>query len=446
MLDEQGSLLPDVLVQARPVDEPGPPRRRATSTGRTLSQTTDSLGTFTFEPLAEGEYELAVDDSDDFHGTRMRVRAGVANAELRVQRIRSIRVHGQIVDENGMALSNVRVRALGGPHVAPSDSEGGYEITVEPVKAGQPPVIEFQRTDYRAKRERVDMARVSQSDELRLDVELEPVDHKVAVLGHVSGPRGEPVEGVEVWVSSADPRNYQRTTTNSGGEFRIDGVETGEAYRLGVNPGSEYKKYVSAVFAVGPDHIAHDVVLETSGYGALSGRLVDPEGRALGRFTLWLKSQDAGGHPPQAVSSDAGGNFEVEQVPVGTLRLETTSQPRLQAGGIQLGPGETRYVEVPMDWGERWLFGQVVDTAGRPISGARVTLQWQQQHYDVVSSSHRQAGTDLAGHFNFSNLGARDYQVTVQAPGYQTVRQSLTPGMDEARIQLESLSVAGGGP
>ena len=445
VLDEQGSLLPGVLVEARPVGEPGQSRRRTPSTGHTLSQTTDSLGTFNFNPLAEGEYELTVNDSDAYHGTRMRVRAGVVNAELHVQRIRSIRVHGQIVDENGMPLADVRVRSLGGTHAPSSDEGGSYEITVEPVRTGQPPVLEFQRSNYRSQRQRISAAMVPTSDEVRLDVEMQPDDERVAVLGYVFGPRGESVEGAEVWLSSANPREYLRTRTNEGGAYQFQQVETGNAWRLGVNPGKDYRKYVSETFVVAPPHTTQDVQLEASGTGSLSGRLIDPDGRALGRFTLWLRSVDAGSHGPIPVVSDAGGNFEVEEVPAGRLRLETTSQPRLQAGGIELAPGEMRYLEVPMDWGDDWLFGQVVDPQGNPVPGTRVTLQWQQQNLDLTSSSHRQSGTDLEGHFNFSNLGARDYQVTVQAPGFQTVRRSLSPGLDEARIVIEAQSIAGGG-
>lgn len=444
VLDDQGSLLPGVPVQARPAGERGQ-LGRTTATGRPLSQTTDSLGTFTFEPLPEGEYELTVDDNDDYHGTRMQVRAGVANAELQVQRIRAIRVHGQIVDENGIGLDSVQVRSLGGSHAPPSDDQGAYEITVEPIRAGKPLVVEFQRAGYRSRRERLDMAQIADNDQLLLNVELEPVNEWVAVPGYVSGPHREPVSGVEVWLSSADPRDFQRTRTDESGEFRFDRVQTGEAWRLGVNPGSRYQKFVSETFAIAPGNAAFSVELEASGTGSLSGHLINPEGRSLGGFTLWLRSEDSASQKPIPVSSDARGNFEVQDVPAGRLRLETTSQPRLQAGGIELGPGEARYLEVPMDWGESWLFGQVVDPAGNPVPGARVTLQWQQQHYDVTSFSHRQAGTDLGGHFTFSNLAAKNYQVTVQAPGFQTVRRSLSPSLDDVRVTVEPLSMAGGG-
>ncbi|MFU8877753.1 MAG: carboxypeptidase regulatory-like domain-containing protein [Wenzhouxiangellaceae bacterium] len=445
VLDDQGSLLPGVTVEARPVGPPGQSRRQYGPPGGALNQVTDNLGSFVFEPLADGEYQLSVDDTDDFHGTRMRVRAGIVNAELRVQTRRSIRVHGAITDGLGDALESVRVRALGEHQGSSSDAEGHYEITVEPTRTDQPPVLEFQLSGYRSQRQRVDIAHVSDSDQLVLDVAMESVAERGTVLGQVFGPRGEPVADAEVWLSSSDPRGYLSTRTNGGGEFRFERVETGDAWRLGVNPGSDYQKYVSRSFAISPHNTSHDVQLEASGTGTLIGRLIDPEGRVLGRFTMWLRSEDAGGGRPMSVASDARGNFEVEEVPAGRLRLETLSQPRLQAGGIELGPGETRQVEVPLDWGESWLFGQVVDAAGKPVAGARVTLQWQQQHYGLTSSSHRQAGTDLEGHFNFSNLGARDYSVTVQAPGYQTVRRSLSPGMDEARIVIEPLSMAGGG-
>lgn len=447
VLDDRGSLLPGVMVEARAVGPPGQSPGQSGPPGSVLSQMTDDLGRFVFEPLPEGEYQLSVEDTEEFHGTGLRVRAGVVNAELRVQRIRPVRVYGHIIDEHGGALENVRVRSLGGSRAPPSDIDGAYEIIVEPVKAGQAPVLEFQHPDYRSQRQRVEAISDSDSDAdaIRLDVEMEPIGEKVAVLGYVSGPKGEPVPDAEVWLSSAQPRNYLRTQSEPGGEFEFERVELGDDYRLGVNPGPDYRKYVSDPFAVGPGITRHDVRLEAAGYGSLSGRLVDPEGRALKRFSVWLRSQDSGGdHASIPVTSDAGGNFEVEHVPAGTLRLESTSQPHLQAGGIELRPGEARHVEAPLDWGERWMFGKVVDANGNPIAGAQVTLQWSLQHYDVSSSSHRRTATDLEGFFTFSNLGARNYNVTVQAPNFETLRRSYAPGNDELVIVLDTR--AGGDP
>ncbi len=444
VLDDRGNLLPGVVVEARAGGLPGQSRRQSGPPGGALSQVTDNLGSFVFQPLPEGEYQLSVEDTEEFYGTGLRVRAGVANVELRVQRIREVRVYGHIIDEHGGALENVRVRSLGGSHASPSDIDGAYEIIVEPTKAGQAPALEFQHPDYRSQRQRVEAIVGSDSDAVRLDVEMEPTGEEVALLGYVSGPQGEPVPDAEVWLSSAEPRNYLRTQSESGGEFEFERVELGDAYRLGVNPGPDYRKYVSDPFAVGPGITTHDVRLEAAGYGSISGRLVDPEGRALKRFSVWLRSQDSGGnYAPIPVTSDAGGNFEVEQAPAGTLRLESTSQPRLQAGGIELRPGEVRHVEVPLDWGERWMFGKVVDVNGNPIAGARVTLQWSRQHYDVASSSHRRTATDLEGFFTFSNLGARDYNITVQAPNFQTLRESYWPGNDDLVFVLQDKT--GGG-
>lgn len=445
VLDDRGSLLPGIRVEARAVGPPGQSRKGAGPLTDALTQMTDGLGGFVFEPLAEGEYQLSVEDTEKFYGVGLRVRAGVTNAELRVQRIREVRVHGQIIDETGGALESVRVRDLGGSRASPSDVDGAYEITVEPVKAGQAPVLEFGHPRYRSQRRRVEAVVGSDADAVRLDVEMEPTGEEVAVLGHVSGPRGSSVPDAEVWLSSAAPRNYQSTRTNEGGEFEFERVEVGEAYRLGVNPGPDYMKYVSEPFAVGPGNTAHDVRLEAGGYGSLSGRLINPEGRALSQFTVWLRSEDSGGgQAPIPVASDAAGNFQVEQVPAGTLRLESTSQPRLQAGGIELKPGEARHVEVPLDWGERWMFGQLLDIDGQPVAGAKVTLQWSRQHHDISSSSHRRAASDFEGFFTFSNLSAGDYRVTVQAPGFQTLRRTYGSGSEELKIVLRSSTAVGG--
>lgn len=442
VLDDRGHLLPGITVSATPLDTPG----AGDGPGTAQSRVTDEFGMFRIEGIAEGEYDLEANGGETYRPARERVRAGVASAELRLQRVRTVTVVGMVSDTAGRPLGGVRIRALGEQSVVTTETAGLYEVVLEPAKAGQPPVLEFTRDGFRDERRRVEAATSDERDTIRLDVRLEPSEMKVIVFGRVEGPRGEAVPDARVWLSSADPGVYRRSNSDANGDFLIEGVEIGDAYRLGVEPGEGYRPAVSDLFPVGPDDTRHDIRLEEGGEAWLSGRLVDPEGAPLGDFLVWLESDDAR-DGPLALRSDATGRFEPAPVPAGELQLRTRSQPHLGASGIAVLPGESRDVIVPLDWGPHWLFGQVVDGDGQPVAGARVVLQWGRQYPDVYSTSRREASTDRLGYFTFSNLGGGEHVLTVLASGFNAARAVHDPrtAPDDMRIALQRPGEPNGG-
>lgn len=441
VMDDRGHLLPAIAVTATPVAGPAP------GVSADLVRVTDANGMFTFEALEEGEYDLTAGDGHAHHPARARVRAGVSSAELRLQRLRSVLVEGVVADPQGEPLDDVRVRALGSSAGAATDAMGNYSITVDLVKPGQPPVLAFSRDGYRELRERVESVLESEADLVRHDVRMQPSEFGVSVSGRATGPRGEPVSGAAVWLSSPEPRGFRRTTTGPGGEYLFSEVEIGDFYRSGVEPPEPYAPSVSEAFMVGPDDTIHDIQLEESGEAWLSGEVVDQEGTPLRSFSLWLRNVGSAGGDPLAVHTDGTGYFMAESVPAGSLKIESRSQPHLQATGIELLSGETRHVVVPLDWGPYWLFGQVVDETGSPVARARVVLQWASQYPDVFSASRREASSDRLGYFTFSNLGGSEHVVTVQAAGFDPARMVLDPrsAAEETRISLRRASTGEAG-
>lgn len=434
VLDDTGTLLPGISVVARPVTgQTGTP-----SGAREMRQQTNQLGSFTFDNLAEGEYELAIAKSEQYHPVKLRVRAGVDNAELVLQRIRSVRVYGMITDDVGNPLEGALVRALGSKLEALSDGYGSYEIQTSPSKAGQLPVLDFSLDGYQDARQRVEGVLGSEAPEVRLDVQLEWESDatKVAVYGLVFGPATEPVGGATVWLSSSEFNFYERTRSSTMGEYRFAGVKAGDAYTLGVEPREKYAAFRSESFSIGPGDLNYDVKLEATGVADLSGTLTDLSGTPLGDFMLWARNTDLGRQKPMPVHTDGAGQFRLEQIPAGAIKLESRSQPWLQVNGIQLKPGDSRRVEVPLDWGQRWLLGQVVDDQGNPVSRAKVVLQWTRSFADVRSDSRREVMSDQGGYFALSNLDADQYTVTVRATGFAPFRIEHRMGHNEEELRV----------
>jgi protocatechuate 3,4-dioxygenase beta subunit len=440
VLDDSGMLLPNIIVIAIPA-LPSRTSQETTQSGNEVSaQITDHLGGFTFENLTEGEYELTVAQDEQHYPVTLRVRAGVANAELVLQRIRSIRIHGLITDEEGVSLEGVEVRILGADNKVLSGISGAYSILTGPGKAGQAPVIDFSLKDYRDSRQRVESALNPMSDEVELNVRMKRDSDtpKVVVSGQVSGPTGEVVSGVWVWLSSSELQTYERTRSSATGEYQFRTVEVGDAYVLGVDPGEEYAAFKSEFLSIGPGDLYYDVRLDAAGFSNLSGTVTDLGGKPLGNFTLWLRSIDVASHPMITIHTDGAGGFRLERVPSGSIKLESRSQPWLEASGIILRPGESRHVELPLDWGQDWLLGQVVDEAGEPVARAQVTLRWTRNYADISSKSRREVMSDQGGYFALSNLDAQEYVLTVNAAGYESYRVQYRPdqGGQEVLVKL----------
>jgi hypothetical protein len=441
VLDDAGEPLPGRVVTAQAL---------GFESGRLVSATavTDRLGMFGFQSLPANEYLLRVAEDAEFHAGVLRVRSGVDSAEIYLQRKGSISVSGQVRDELAQPVAAVRVRALGDAGSETSDQNGRFEIEVDRVKPGTSPVLEFSHADYQTVRERIDMPRGRATALIHLDVVMPGRGDTVAVSGWVSGPSSEPVSDALVWLSSASPPASHRTRTDSLGAYEFGQVEIGEHYRLGVEPKeSTYQRYLSQPESIDHPHIIHDVRLEGAGEAEISGVLLDPSGRPLPGFGIWLRQLQARAPAPVFIQSDQRGQFAPVRVRSGPIRLETQSSPQLQATGIELEPGESHYLQIPLDWGQAWLIGQVVDDRDRPVPQAEVVIQWRSTGHEVTSASRRAARVDQAGFFSFANLGASRYQLTASAPGFESRRIVVSPAFgEEILIALHPQPAAGEGP
>ena len=439
VLDDTGNLLPGIPVVARPSGRLMASQVGTSASAREMRRRTDQLGSFSFDNIPEGEYELSVAETEQYHAVKLLVRAGVANAELVLQRIRSVIVYGNITDDVGNPLEGVQVRALGSKLKVLSNNSGDYEILTGPSKAGQPPVLDFSLEDYQDARQRVEGVLGSEALEVRLDVQLEWESNapEVAVYGLVFGPGTEPVVGATVWLSSSEFNFYERIRSGSSGEYRFESVRVGDAYTIGVEPsGKEYTTFRSESLSVGPGDLNYDVKLEATGFADLSGTLTDLSGAPLGDFVLWARNTDVARQKPMRVQTDGSGQFRLEQVPSGSIKLESRSQPWLQVTGILLKPGDSRRVQIPLDWGRRWLLGQVLDEQGEPVSRAKVVLQWTESLADLRCQSRREVMSDQGGYFALSNLDADQYTVTVHATGFAPSRIEHRMGSSEEELHV----------
>ena len=441
VLDDAGQPLEGASVVAEEVESSSAEDTAPQATANQYSETTDRLGMFEFNNLDEGEYDLTASKGEEYFPARMKVRTGMANAELTLQRLLPIRVFGTVSDEQGVPLDAVKVRALGTRVTVQSDANGGYEILTTPMRAGTPPVLKFSREGYQETLRPVKAALNSDREEVQFDVQLEADSNRprVAVAGQVLGPIGEPVVGVSVRLKSFKSDRGYSARTDESGEFNIPLVEVGEGYKLNVMPSEDYEAYQSEVFSLGPQDAFFEIELDAAKFASLSGTVTDLYGKPLPGFQLWLRGIGTSAQSQLPVRTDGSGRFRLEDLRAGEVALETRSSPKLRASNIVLEAGEHRDIDIPLDWGTDWLFGRVVGAEDKPVSGASIIVIWKEQFLGLVSESRRELRSDLEGYFAASNLGAENYTLIVQVPGYQTFRgtHQLSDGAEELVVQLQ---------
>jgi hypothetical protein len=304
-----------------------------------------------------------------------------------------------------------------------TDQTGRYELQLAVSGLGRPYKIRFELEGYRNQEVMLANTELLGRDEFRLDVDLERIPAWSTVIGSVTNQRGLPVRGELVYLSGA--ANYQAVTTEAG-EFSMPEVEAGTDYRLSMRPRTLYQDYAKKVW-VGSEGLTVQIELAPFNFGNLSGRILDPDGNPVPHFSMWLRNASATAHQ-LLVTSDDSGRFVVDEVPSGRLTFATFANPQFTISGISLSPGQSRTVDLTLDWGSQEVVGRVVDEKGNPVAAPRTTLYALIQENGVESRSVRQTTGDLNGGFRFANVGPGLHTINVHAFGFRSVQLEYNSG------------------
>lgn len=383
--------------------------------------TTDSLGSYRFDDLEDGEYDIVTEALAEYPAASTSVRAGVSYADLVLVRENLIEIAGQVQSTEGEPLEGVVVLpvVLGVGSVT-TDRDGMYKLPVRHDPRATSITLRFQLPGFDETYATLSAERLAGRDRIEVDARMAPVDQWTTVSGVVTSSDGAVLAGRHVRLRPNGQLRIYRATTDGNGEFIFPAVEAGVDYRLQVSGDPGYQDYDQRVM-VTVDEAEFAIVVEPYEFGKVTGRMVNLDGSPVPDFSLSLKNA-ASSKANAVVSSDRDGNFTIDNAPAGELAFVSHATPSVLVRGVRVDPGDVVDVPLVLDWGEHEIRGLVLDHRGNPVPASRIVLKWAHQDKGISSSTTRRTAADAQGNFLFSQLGPGSHRLEIDAPGYGQVR------------------------
>jgi len=277
--DASGQPVSEVTVQAQPE---GAPLGRSSA-----ACVTDRLGEFSCAGLDSGEYGIGVQELGSGWQKPVPVvlgAQGVSGILLQLSPSGSIRVTRASASASGPADTPVFARAIGSEHPWWTQAvQSGEELVFQRLPLARYQLFVGSPSAARAAAE-VTLQRDGQIETVSL-----PAPDTTFIAGRVLDVRGEPV--VDAWVQAwpAEPGGgglvSERELTQSGGEFRLDGLLPG-SYDLRVSGGfgsGELRRVPGG---------STDVTLRWEALAELAGSVETREGAPVPLFSVSCQGSD----------------------------------------------------------------------------------------------------------------------------------------------------------
>ncbi len=351
------------------------------------------------------------------------------------------RISGRVTEEgSGRPAAGVTVVVEHAGKQAETDEDGHYEI--RGIQFGERNVyVQMEGIPYLPGRELpYQRIRIVQNEHKRnVDFRLAPAG---IVWGYVMTPDEDPVQatvmltGTESILSQAlnamtRPERFMVASSDEEGYYELSGVPLNETWRLYASAhNEEHAPQLVDPFMLSANRreARIDIYLfpGTNIRGIVRDTRRNPvEGAevvCIPAFSQLLGPLDRA----QAFSNattDEQGHFEITQVPAGSYQLypfkegykfSTTGQA-VYPNGYSDMDGVTLTL-LPQDEGRYQVYGTVLDSNRRPVTGASVNLAGvSTESFDALD---RNAQTDGQGAFRFEGVETGTYQLTAQRDGY----------------------------
>ena len=418
VFDRSGSPVEGIPVEARRHVFDAPENVLVPLAGGVAQATSGPDGEYDLAGLDEGDYLVSTARTGPYPPVRKIFRSGTRAADIVLDAARELAVGGVVKSRSGEPIAGVAVVPLAQPERKVESDEGGrYDTTVSMTEGQAVHLITAVKKGHRDARVQFRSEEVGESPNLQIDIVMDALGARALVKGIVQDAAGVAVPNESVFLHATSMGARYQALTGEDGRFSLGEVEVGGDYRLWIYPRSTYRDHSAENLSVPEEGLDLAITLEPYEAAALRGVMVDPGGRPVPRFTLWLRSLKALGNSA-AVTGDAKGAFEVAGVAEGEVLFETRSLPRITIRGFELSRGVDAAVTLVIDHGPHTLSGAIASDGGAPVAGAAVSLHWSHAAEGVQSSSFRSTVSDASGRFSFGDLAAGEHKLSVNAPGH----------------------------
>ncbi|MDJ0522845.1 MAG: carboxypeptidase regulatory-like domain-containing protein [Planctomycetota bacterium] len=217
-----------------------------------------------------------------------------------------------------------------------------------------------------------------------------------------------------------------RGTSQADGSFVIEGLEQGKRYRIAAQVAPpRYSSSQDSTATLGRRNTARIIVGQGN---ALQGRVVDADGNGIQAWVSVRRQGSIGNKTyvqaswrPLPFPTNKAGAFTLPAVPSGTLLFTVTVLGRGSRSNLPVDTPTDQVVELPFeDPSGATVEGRVIDTAGRGIAGAKISVRSAPERYGgFVSTTTRATTSDASGAFTIQRLTPGVIQsLVVWAAGY----------------------------
>jgi len=275
-------------------------------------------------------------------------------------------------------------------------------------------------------------------------------DGDASIFGLVTDEDGKPLAGLRIgaarWPDSVQmntarnrgqalasfeaPRRPRAdvtwATSEADGQFRIRGLRASKRYRVQAGVAAPF--YSSSTDWTATVTRRWTLRLVVAKGSSLRGRVVDAEGagvkawvRAVKQGTIGARSYIRAHWRPLPFETQSDGRFTIDAVPSGTLLFSVTVLGRGARSNLPVDAPTKEEVELAFeDPSGATVGGRIVDTAGKGIAGAKVTVRIRPEHAAGYVSTTMRATTSAAdGTFAVQRLTPGVIEsVVVFAEGY----------------------------
>ena len=246
----------------------------------------------------------------------------------------------------------------------------------------------------------------------------------VLVWGSIQTESGAVTHHDRILFYSLSLNKSYETFSDSRGYFYIDKMTPATDYSMWVIPAGMFRNHVRKNLTISAGQTEVSVVLGDLLVGTLTGNLVNVDGEAVAGIGIKIRSSEKDQWTVNFIT-DRFGNFQIDQVPFGTLEFSSTYGPATRITGHAFKRDLQLPLTLVVDQGPYDVNAIVFDEFNNPVASASAVLNWISTAGDMRSVVTRQDITDSSGRFSMNNIGSGEHDLMVSAADGSFYHQTI---------------------